>query len=156
MSRFSLRALAAAGLIAAVSVAGPVASAQGPGAHTEVRYVKGDAVNVRGGPGTSYTVLEVAILGTEVTIYASNGNWSLISPPGKPERWIYAPLLQKEKPPVPQRAAQKAAPKKAEPQKAGPQKSEPKKAEPSKQQPDQGRGQDEKSSAPDKKPGGKH
>ena len=85
-----------ASILAAIMCAGSTASAdpQSP----EARYVKPSALNVRGGPGTSNNVLEVLLLGTEVKIYASLGDWSRISPDGQPEKWVYAPMLQRDKP----------------------------------------------------------
>ena len=96
MTQFRIRPFLAASIAAAMLATSLTAAAdpQSP----EARYVKGDAVNVRGGPGTGNSVLEVLFLGTEVQIYLTTGDWSRISPPGQPEKWIYAPLLQREKP----------------------------------------------------------
>ena len=96
MTDFRIRPVVAAIVAASILTAGFSAAADTP--PHEARYVKSEAVNVRGGPGTSNTIIEVLLLGTEVQIYASVGNWNRISPPGQQEKWIYAPLLQKEKP----------------------------------------------------------
>ena len=96
MTQFRIRPVIAAAIAAAMLTSSLSAAAEPP--QPEARYVKSQSVNVRGGPGTTNSVLEVLILGTEVQIYATQGNWNRISPPGKPEKWIYAPLLQREKP----------------------------------------------------------
>ena len=100
--RFSARIAAStlAALIAfsAIAHAQPAHPPEGP------RYIKSERVNVRGGPGTGNSVIEVLLLGAEVQIYAVTGDWARISPPGKPEKWVYSPLLQPEKPqPKPQK-----------------------------------------------------
>ena len=100
--RFSTRIAAStlAALIAfsAIAHAQPAQRPEGP------RYIKSERVNVRGGPGTGNSVIDVLLLGAEVQIYAVTGDWALISPPGKPEKWVYSPLLQPEKPqPKPQK-----------------------------------------------------
>ena len=100
--RFSARIAAStlAALIAfsAIAHAQPAHPPEGP------RYIKSERVNVRGGPGTGNSVIEVLLLGAEVQIYAITGDRARISPPGKPEKWVYAPLLQAEKPqPKPQK-----------------------------------------------------
>lgn len=114
MSHFRISYFLAACLTAAVlsTSLSSGAEAQQP----EPRYVRPEAVNVRGGPGTGNSIVEVLVLGTEVQVYVTMGNWSRISPPGKPEKWIYAPLLQPEKPapkgkkPEPAAKSQPAAP----------------------------------------------
>lgn len=88
--------LLSAGLIAALIALAPAASAEPP--PDAPRYVKAKSVNVRKGPGTSNTVVAALSLGAEVRIYAVSGDWSRISPPGKPEQWIFSPLLQPERP----------------------------------------------------------
>lgn len=105
MTNHRFRAILASAAIASLMTAGQLASAQQP--PEQDLYVRVDAVNVRGGPGVSNIVIEVLLLGTEVRIYATSGNWSRISPPGKPEKWIYTPMLQREKPPVKAKAKTK-------------------------------------------------
>lgn len=134
MTKFRARPVLAAIVAASILTAGFSASAESP--PHEARYVKSDAVNVRGGPGTGNTIIEVLFLGTEVQIYASSGNWNRISPPGQPEKWIYAPLLQKEKP-SPKPASKK---KDAQPAKA------------STPAPSQGKSQPNSKSGPEQKP----
>ena len=138
--RFSARIAAStlAALIAfsAVAHAQPAQPPEGP------RYIKSEKVNVRGGPGTGNSVIDVLLLGAEVQIYAVTGDWARISPPGKPEKWVYSPLIQPEKPqPKPQKGH--SAPEKA---KMGPGRkdesgtkgqSKPKQDEPSKDSKDQ-------------------
>lgn len=99
-----LKSLLAIGLVSSAMLFGPIASAQAPQAgpaHSDTRYVKASAVNVRGGPGTHNRVLTVLKLGAEVSIYIVQGDWARISGPGQPEQWIYVPLLQSSKPPAP-------------------------------------------------------
>ncbi|PKP80905.1 MAG: hypothetical protein CVT79_12880 [Alphaproteobacteria bacterium HGW-Alphaproteobacteria-18] len=103
-ARIAAAALAALIAVNAAAHAQPSPQPQGP------RYIKSERVNVRGGPGTGNSVLEVLLLGAEVQIYAVTGDWARISPPGKPEKWVYAPLLQPEKPQArPAKAAAKPA-----------------------------------------------
>ncbi|MEZ6010785.1 MAG: SH3 domain-containing protein [Hyphomonas sp.] len=113
MTTTSFRLFLAAAAMAVFMTAIPAASAQPQPQPEGPRYVKSESVNVRGGPGTGNTVIEVLILGTEVQIYATNGNWSRISPPDKPEKWIYSPLLQKDKPPAKAKAGDKHPDQKA-------------------------------------------
>lgn len=111
--RLSARIAAAtmAALIAVSALAQPAQPPESP------RYIRSEKVNVRGGPGTGNSVIEVLLLGAEVHIYAITGDWARISPPGKPEKWVYAPLLQAEKPqPKPQKG--KTPQNTAEPSKA--------------------------------------
>jgi len=99
-----LKSLLAIGLVSSAMLFGPIASAQAPqtgSGYPDTRYVKGSAVNVRGGPGTHNRVLMVLNLGAEVSIYVIQGDWARISGPGQPEQWIYAPLLQSSRPPAP-------------------------------------------------------
>ena len=98
MTQFRFRSFLAIGLIAGSVLSGPVAAAQSP--QPVPRYVKAEAVNVRGGPGISNGVVTVLQLGSEVSVYVSRGDWARISPPGQPEKWIYAPLLQDTRPPA--------------------------------------------------------
>lgn len=76
----------------------------------EVRYIKSSRVNVRSGPGTSHSALDVITLGNEVRVYLTRGEWSRISAPGQTERWVYTPLLQ-DSAPRPPKAVSKAAQK---------------------------------------------
>jgi len=97
-ARIAASALAALIAFSTIAQAQPAPPPEGP------RYIKSEKVNVRGGPGTGNSVIEVLLLGAEVQIYAVAGDWTRISPPGKPEKWVYSPLLQTEKPqPKPQK-----------------------------------------------------
>ena len=91
-----IKSILAASLVASTALFGPTATAQSP--QPAPRYVKAEAANVRGGPGVSTSIVTVLNLGTEVSIYVTKGDWARISGPGQPEKWIYAPLLQDNKP----------------------------------------------------------
>lgn len=109
-ARIAASTLAALIAFSAIAQAQPAPPPEGP------RYIKSEKVNVRGGPGAGNAIIEVLLLGAEVQIYAVTGDWARISPPGKPEKWVYSPLLQPEKPqPKPQKG-QKGQPA---PEKAG-------------------------------------
>ncbi len=109
----------AAGTLAALIALSAVAQAQPSPGHEGPRYIKSEKVNVRGGPGTGNSVVEVLLLGAEVQIYAVTGDWARISPQGKPEKWVYVPLLQAEKPqPKPTKAQPQPAKPQAQPEKA--------------------------------------
>lgn len=120
-ARIAASALAALIAFSAIAHAQPAQPPEGP------RYIKSERVNVRGGPGTGNSVIEVLLLGAEVQIYAVTGDWARISPPGKPEKWVYSPLLQAEKP--------QPKPPKGQPVPKG--QSKPKQHEPSKDSKDQ-------------------
>lgn len=105
-ARLAASALAALIAFSAIAQAQPAPPPEGP------RYIKSEKVNVRGGPGTGHSVIEVLLLGAEVQIYAVAGDWARISPPGKPEKWVYSPLLQPEKP-QPKRQKGQPQPEKA-------------------------------------------
>ena len=99
-----LKTLLAIGLVSSAAAFGPIASAQAPrenpqsaASHHGIRYVKAEAVNVRGGLGVSNPIITVLNLGAEVSMYVTKGDWARISGPGQPEKWIYAPLLQDNK-----------------------------------------------------------
>lgn len=110
-ARIAAATMAALIAVSAIAHAQPAPPPEGP------RYIRSEKVNVRGGPGTGNSVIEVLLLGAEVHIYAITGDWARISPPGKPEKWVYAPLLQAEKPqPKPQKG--KTPQTKAQPSKA--------------------------------------
>ena len=52
------------------------------------------AVNVRAGPGTSYAKVGLLEIGDGVQVVEAIGDWfKLATQPGRPERFIYAPLL---------------------------------------------------------------
>lgn len=105
-----LSARIAAGTMAALIAVSAIAHAQPAQPPEGPRYIRSEKVNVRGGPGTGNSVIEVLLLGAEVQIYAVTGDWARISPPGKPEKWVYSPLLQPEKPqPKPQKSHPKPA-----------------------------------------------
>ena len=104
MPKHRIKSVFAASLVASTALFGPTATAQSP--QPAPRYVKAEAVNVRGGPGVSNSIVTVLNLGTEVSIYVTKGDWARISGPGQQEKWIYAPLLQDNKP-QPVKAADK-------------------------------------------------
>lgn len=135
-ARLAASALAALIAFSAVAHAQPGPPPEGP------RYIKSEKVNVRGGPGTGNSVIEILLLGAEVQIYAVTGDWARISPPGKPERWVYSPLLKPEKPqPKPQKGQPQPEKAKMGPDQkdqSGPKgQSKPKQDEPSKDSKDQ-------------------
>ena len=50
--------------------------------------------NVRAGPGTSYAKVGLLEIGDGVQVVEGIGDWFRLAPqPGRPERFIYAPLL---------------------------------------------------------------
>ena len=50
--------------------------------------------NVRAGPGTSHTIVQVLAVGERARVIERRGNWFRLQPrPGKPDRFVYAPLL---------------------------------------------------------------
>lgn len=89
-------AIAAAALMALLSAA-PLASAEPPPPDT-TRYVAAEKVNVRTAPTTKGKIRTSLKRGAEVKVFEVSGNWSRISAPGEPERWIYSSLLQPEQP----------------------------------------------------------
>jgi len=134
--RIAASALAALIAFSAIAQAQPAHPPEGP------RYIRSEKVNVRGGPGTGHSVIEVLLLGAEVQIYAVADDWARISPPGKPEKWVYSPLLQPEKPqPKPQKGQPQPEKAKMGPDQkdqSGPKgQSKPKQDEPSKDSKDQ-------------------
>lgn len=109
MPSHRINSFLAVSLVAAIALFGPTATAQSP--QPAPRYVKAEAVNVRGGPGVSNSIVTVLNLGAEVSIYVTKGDWARISGPGQPEKWIYAPLLQDHKPQPVKAANARTAPK---------------------------------------------
>lgn len=63
------------------------------GSNTKKGVVTGNKVAYRKGPGKSYKKLGTLKKGTEVTIYATNGNWYKIKE-GDPEWWICASYIK--------------------------------------------------------------
>ena len=75
------------GIVETVAVEAPIIG--------EIRSVTGNRVNVRGGPGTSYGVVNKLVLGDNVEVLSDNGDgWVLMRPlAGGPEGWMADFLL---------------------------------------------------------------
>jgi len=75
------------GIVETVAVEAPIIG--------EIRSVTGNRVNVRGGPGTSYGVVNKLVLGDSVEVLSDNGDgWVLMRPlAGGPEGWMADFLL---------------------------------------------------------------
>jgi uncharacterized protein YgiM (DUF1202 family) len=55
------------------------------------KKVKADVLNVRGGPGLTFTVLHTLNGGTEVAVYTVFNGWSKIS--NTADEWVFSSLL---------------------------------------------------------------
>lgn len=61
-------------------------------------YVSPATLNVRTGPGEAHKIASTFRRGDVVHIYEQKGDWARVSRQGEAARWVYLPLLTRDKP----------------------------------------------------------